>query len=106
MKIIKIALKILGFFAILALYVFAAMSLWNYLVPTLFKLPLLSFWQTLGLIVLLKMFFLGNGWGKRCHCHKHKHFKRRRKAWRKQFYTKFNEQKTAHAKSNNAQMED
>lgn len=33
------------------------MQLWNWLIPSLFNGPAISFWQTLGLLVLSKIFF-------------------------------------------------
>ena len=35
------------------------MLLWNALMPTLFHLPLVSFWQALGLLLLTKILFSG-----------------------------------------------
>jgi hypothetical protein len=34
---------------------FVVMTLWNALIPPLFKGPVLTFWQTLGLLVLAKI---------------------------------------------------
>jgi hypothetical protein len=48
------------------LFTFVTMSLWNWLMPELFGLKLLSFWQTLGLLVLSWLFFgrfRGHGMG-------------------------------------------
>jgi hypothetical protein len=47
--------------AILALAVcgFVTMSLWNWLMPTLFGLTQIGFWQALGLVVLSKILFGG-----------------------------------------------
>lgn len=42
---------------------FMAMQLWNWLVPELFHGPLITFWQTLGLLVLCKILFGGFGRG-------------------------------------------
>lgn len=44
---------------LLGLLSFAAMTLWNWLVPALFAGPTLNYWQTLGLLVLSRMFFGG-----------------------------------------------
>jgi hypothetical protein len=33
------------------------MALWNSLMPAIFSLPALSFWQALGLLVLSRLFF-------------------------------------------------
>ena len=35
------------------------MHLWNWLMPVLFKLPLIGFWQALGLLVLSRILFGG-----------------------------------------------
>lgn len=44
------------------------MSLWNWLVPSLFNGPEIGFWQALGLFILAKLIFGGWGGGR---CHKH-----------------------------------
>lgn len=44
--------------------VWGTMYLWNLLIPDLFHGPVLNFWQTLGLLVLAKVFF---GFGKGGH---------------------------------------
>ncbi|MFD2784859.1 hypothetical protein [Hymenobacter rubripertinctus] len=57
-------LKVLLFgtlFVALAGYV--TMWLWNWLLPDLFRLPLISIWQALGLLVLSRLLF--GGWGSR-----------------------------------------
>ncbi len=41
--------------------VFATMSLWNWLMPMIFHLPALTFWQTLGLVVLSRILTGGFG---------------------------------------------
>jgi len=53
-RAIKIAL-----FAIIAIFVFGfvVMALWNWLMPPLFGLRLISFWQALGLVILCKILF-------------------------------------------------
>jgi len=56
-------LKYVGFgilgvgFIILAIFV--TMSLWNWLIPELFRGPELSFWQTAGLFLLSKILLTG-----------------------------------------------
>lgn len=40
---------------------FITMNLWNWLVPELFHGPLITFWQTIGLLVLSKILFGGFG---------------------------------------------
>ena len=69
---LKKAVKFI-FFAVLfgGLAVFGTMSLWNWLMPTIFHLPLLTFGQTLGLLVLSRILFGSfggrngrNGWAR------------------------------------------
>jgi len=43
---------------------FIVMLLWNGLIPELFKGPVISFPQALGLLVLSKILFHGFGWRK------------------------------------------
>lgn len=50
----------------ITLLVLVTMTLWNHLVPVLFGGPVLSFWQTLGLLLLAKIFLFAGG-GKRHH---------------------------------------
>jgi hypothetical protein len=55
-------LKILAVVAVAATVLsFVVMFLWNYLMPTLFSLHAISFWQAFGLLVLCKILF--RGWG-------------------------------------------
>ena len=78
-------LKYVGFgilgigFIILA--VFLTMSLWNWLVPTLFHGPVLNFWQTAGLFLLSKILLTGVAPGGKSHDHK--------KEWRKKYHEKY-----------------
>jgi len=55
-RILKFAL-----FAVLAggIFGFAAMWLWNHLMPALFGLHTLGFWQALGLLILSKILVSG-----------------------------------------------
>jgi hypothetical protein len=41
--------------------VFAAMALWNWLMPLIFHLPELTFWQILGLMILSRIILGGRG---------------------------------------------
>lgn len=55
------------FLALAGLSIFSTivMVLWNALLPELFRLPLINFWQAAGLFILAKIFFSGfrPGWG-------------------------------------------
>ena len=55
----KFALVVVLVVAVSSLLV---MELWNWLMPTLFGLPAISFWQALGLLVLSRILF-GRSWG-------------------------------------------
>ena len=48
----------------LILFTFVVMWLWNWLVPEVFNGPVLTYWQTLGLLILSKIIFSGIGGGK------------------------------------------
>ena len=88
---------VLGVAAVFA-FTFAVMWLWNWLVPEVFNGPILSYWQTLGLLVLTKILFSGMGGGsssKSSHKRKHycsdedyKHMPKSR--WRKKYEAKMN----------------
>ena len=79
--------------AFLALFTYVVMLLWNWLVPELFSGPVLTYWQTLGILVLSKILFTGVGhgrkdsrpWGSRDHRWSHRH---PGSAWRKKFEEK------------------
>ena len=43
------------------LFGWVTMLLWNWLVPALFNGPVITFWQTLGLLLLSKILFGGMG---------------------------------------------
>ena len=57
------ARKIIGiiFLAIIGVVVFGSivMLLWNNLMPQIFHLPVINFWQALGLLILTKILFSG-----------------------------------------------
>lgn len=81
--------------ALLALFTYVVMLLWNWLVPELFSGPVLTYWQTLGILVLSKILLSGLGHGHRdrrswrrrdyhwSHCHPGSD-------WRKRFEEKLN----------------
>ena len=59
------------------------MLLWNWLVPMLFRGPVISWWQALGLLALTKLLLGGwNHWGRGQRCH--------HRAWKKKFEEKWN----------------
>jgi len=49
---------------------YVTMSLWNWLVPALFAGPAITFWQTLGLLVLLKILLWPISGGRRWKHHR------------------------------------
>ena len=53
---IPVALKFIAFIALIGLLF---MSLWNWLMPTIFGLPFISYGQALGLLLLSKLLFSG-----------------------------------------------
>ena len=62
---LKKALKFVFFAALfIGLAGFVTQSLWNWLVPTLFHGPLITFGQTLGLLVLSRILFGSFGRGR------------------------------------------
>lgn len=52
--------------AFIGLAGFVVMELWNWLMPELFDLGFINFWQALGLIILSKIFFGGFGMNRGC----------------------------------------
>ena len=63
----KKRLLLIGPVAIIAMLAFIAiggevvLQLWNWLLPHLFGLPLITFWQALGILVLSRILFGGFG---------------------------------------------
>ncbi len=53
--------------AALAAFGFITMLLWNALLPEIFHLPLITFWQAVGLLILARLFFGGHHWNKGGH---------------------------------------
>jgi predicted membrane chloride channel (bestrophin family) len=52
--------KVLSFVALAAaVFSFVVMELWNWLMPVVFGLHAISFWEALGLLVLSKILFSG-----------------------------------------------
>jgi hypothetical protein len=53
------ALAFAGFLALAAALGVALMLLWNWLMPEIFGLPVISYWQALGLLALTHLLFKG-----------------------------------------------
>lgn len=63
--------------AAIAAFTAVTMLLWNELMPLLFHLPTITFWQALGLLILGRLFFGGGwhgGWFGRGHWQRHSFF--------------------------------
>jgi len=61
---LKKAIKFVFFAALfVALAGFVTMSLWNWLMPLIFRLPTLTFWQAIGLLLLSRLLTGGFGRG-------------------------------------------
>lgn len=60
----KLFLIPFGIAAILAFFSFVVMSLWNWLLPVIFHVGAITFWQAMGIFVLCKILF---GFGKGGH---------------------------------------
>ena len=90
-----------GKFAVLGvagviLFSFAVMWLWNALVPELFNGPIVTYWQTLGLLVLSKILFSGMGKGSGHGHHKHHHKDCRKDHWKEKYEKKMNGMRGEH----------
>lgn len=57
--------------AFILLFGGCVMLLWNWLMPEIFGLPTVSFWQAAGLLLLCKILFGGFGGGHHHHGHGH-----------------------------------
>jgi len=55
LKILVIVTVAIGVFGLVV------MNLWNWLMPPLFAMPVITFWQAVGLLVLSKILFGGFG---------------------------------------------
>ena len=73
----KVAGKILGHVAIgviaIGVFTLVVMLLWNWLLPSIFGIVAINFWQALGILILSKLLFGGFG-GRRSWGHKRDHF--------------------------------
>lgn len=63
----------IGLMIVIGIFIFGTvlMLLWNVLMPSIFGLREISFWEGIGLLILAKIFF-GSHYGGRKHC-KHCH---------------------------------
>lgn len=61
----------LCFVAFIALFGWVVMLLWNWLMPELFGLQNINFWQAAGLLLLCKILLGGIGGGHHGHGHSH-----------------------------------
>lgn len=76
-KVVKIIglviLGVIGFAALAFIFGLVIQWLWNHLMPAVFGLPEISYWQAVGLAVLARIFF---GCEHNKHVHRHKEAKR------------------------------
>ena len=63
-KVASIAAAAIFVPAFLALFAAVTMWLWNWLMPVIFKLPVITFWQAVGLLILSHILFKGSHLGK------------------------------------------
>ena len=73
----------IGFLAIAAGFSAVVMLLWNWLMPTIFGLTAICFWQALGLLILCRILFGGIGWKHRFWGMNHHHRNPIREKWLK-----------------------
>lgn len=70
MRILFFALRLVGGLAlaclVAVLFGVLVQHLWNWLLPALFKLPLITFWQAVGLVLLSRLLFGHVGGGRPC----------------------------------------
>ena len=64
-------LKPIGLLAVAAGFSVAVMFLWNWLMPVIFGLASISFWQAFGLLVLCKILFSSFHGGHHVHHERH-----------------------------------
>jgi hypothetical protein len=69
--------------AAISVFTFLLLILWNWLMPAIFHLPSINFYQAFGLLILSKLLFSG------IH-HRGRHF-RGREEWRKEFERKISD---------------
>jgi Ca2+/H+ antiporter, TMEM165/GDT1 family len=65
-KLRFVGVRFIVFGLVFALVVgFGVSALWNALVPAIFNLPTITFWQAIGLVILSRIFFGHFGGGRR-----------------------------------------
>ena len=55
-------LAILGILLFIAIGGTVVLQLWNWLLPSIFGWPHITFWQALGMLALCRILFGGSGW--------------------------------------------
>lgn len=85
MTILQKHLVFIPLFCIAFIVIFGGcvMMLWNWLMPELFGLPVITFWQAAGLLLLCKILFGGFGGGHHSHGHGHCGGNKLRERWEK-----------------------
>lgn len=83
-----IPLFVILFFVAIAVFGYVVMGLWNWLIPTLFSGPVITFWQAIGILVLSKILFggFGHGHNKNSKCD-HQHDE-----WKEKIHEKFKDE--------------
>jgi hypothetical protein len=66
-----VLLGIIGAGALAVLCGYIVMWLWNWLMPGLFGVTAITFWQGVGIVILAKIIFGSFGHGHRGHYHRH-----------------------------------
>ncbi|GAB4136780.1 MAG: hypothetical protein Fur0041_11330 [Bacteroidia bacterium] len=76
----KWILKGIGFAALFCIFIlgmgWVTMLLWNWLMPAIFGITMINFWQAAGLLVLGRLLF--GGFNKKCHCGSGREWKQHR----------------------------
>ncbi len=81
----KFVLIPIFFIGMAALITWVLMLLWNWLMPEIFNLTTITFWQALGLLAISKLLFGGFSGNKRCNCGK----QGKRAHWKEKFKQKW-----------------
>ncbi|MBL7075235.1 hypothetical protein ISS37_08375 [candidate division KSB1 bacterium] len=87
LKIILMAIGGIGLGVVIAfLFGWLVMILWNWLMPTIFGLSTITFWQAWGLVILAHLLFKAGHHHEYDHDHNHDHNR-----WKEKFRAKFKE---------------